>query len=57
MPKTPTFFKFTQQTGTSFVCENPKNEFPKKIKYYLQNAQLKAIISTDDFRIHFVFEK
>ncbi|MHB0754722.1 hypothetical protein [Polaribacter sp. M15] len=25
-----TLFKFTNQTDTSFVCENPKNEFPKK---------------------------
>lgn len=55
--KTPTYFKFTQQTDTSFVCENPKNEFPKKIKYYLENKQLKAIISSDDFRIDFIFEK
>lgn len=53
----PTLFKFTQQTDTSFVCENPKNEFPKKIKYYLEDNQLKAIISTDDFRIDFIFEK
>lgn len=55
--KTPTLFKFTQQTDTSFVCENPKNEFPKKIKYFLENNQLKAIVYTDDFRINFVFEK
>lgn len=40
--ETPTLFKFTQQTDTSFVCENPQNEFPKKIQYYLENEQLKA---------------
>jgi hypothetical protein len=55
--ETPTYFKFTQQTDTSFVCENPKNEFPQKIHYFLENKQLKAIISSDDFRIDFVFEK
>ncbi|MGK0412441.1 MAG: hypothetical protein ACJA1B_000637 [Polaribacter sp.] len=53
----PTLFKFTEQTDTSFVCENPQNEFPKKIKYYLQNKQLKAIVSSDDFRIDFVFDR
>jgi hypothetical protein len=53
----PTLFKFTQQTDSSFVCENSENEFPKKIKYYLENKQLKAIVSADDFRIDFVFEK
>ncbi|QVY64975.1 hypothetical protein [Polaribacter sp. Q13] len=52
-----TFFKFTQQTASSFVCENPKNEFPKKIKYHIKNDQLKAIISADDFKIEFVFER
>ena len=53
----PTLFKFTQQTDTSFVCENPKNDFPKKIKYYIENKQLKAIISSNDFRVDFIFER
>ncbi len=52
----PTLFKFTNQTDTSFVCENPENEFPKKIKYILDNKQLKASVSDDDFRIDFIFE-
>ncbi|MCG1035917.1 DUF6265 family protein [Polaribacter sargassicola] len=53
----PTFFKFINQTDSSFVCVNTLNEFPKKIKYYKENNQLKAIISNDDFKIDFVFEK
>jgi hypothetical protein len=53
----PTLFKVTEQTDFSFVCENPQNEFPKKIKYYLENKQLKAIVSSDDFRIDFVFDR
>lgn len=52
-----TLFKFTQQTDTSFVCENPKNEFPKKITYYLENNQLKAIVAADDFKIDFIFNR
>lgn len=55
--ETPTYFKFTSQTDTSFVCENPQNEFPKKIHYYIENQQIKAIISDNDFRIDFIFEK
>ncbi|WP_299669435.1 hypothetical protein [uncultured Polaribacter sp.] len=55
--ETATLFKFTSQTDTSFVCKNPQNEFPKKISYYLKNEQLKAIVSSDDFSIDFVFEK
>ena len=53
----PTLFKFTEQTDSSFVCENPQNEFPQKINYFLDNKQLKAIVSGDDFRIDFIFEK
>ncbi|PQJ80579.1 DUF6265 family protein [Polaribacter porphyrae] len=53
----PTLFKFTNQTDTSFVCENPKNEFPKKITYFKDGKQLKAIVAADDFRIDFLFEK
>ncbi|WP_405608578.1 hypothetical protein [Polaribacter sp. Asnod1-A03] len=52
-----TYFKFTSQTDTSFVCVNPTNEFPKKINYYLENNQLKAIVSANDFKIDFVFNK
>jgi len=55
--ETPTLFKFTKQTDTSFVCENKENEFPKKIKYYLEDNQLKAIVSSDDFKIDFIFER
>ncbi|TMM29383.1 hypothetical protein FDT66_09655 [Polaribacter aestuariivivens] len=54
--ETATFFKFTSQTDTSFVCENAQNEFPTKIKYYIENKQLKAFVSNDDFSIDFVFE-
>jgi hypothetical protein len=55
--ETVTFFKFTQQTDTSFVAENPENEFPKKILYYKEDNQLKAVVSNNDFKIDFVFER
>jgi hypothetical protein len=53
----PTLFKFTNQTDTSFVCENPLNEFPKKITYFIDKNQLKAIVASEDFRIDFIFER
>jgi hypothetical protein len=55
--KKPTLFKFTKQTATSFVCKNPKNEFSKKIKYYLEKEQLKTIASANNFRIDLTFKK
>lgn len=53
----PTLFYFTSQTATSFVCENPKNEFPKKINYYIESDTLKASVSNDDFTVDFSFIK
>lgn len=53
----PTLFKFTYQNATSFVCENPANEFPEKIEYKLENDTLKARVSNSNFGIDFVFVK
>ncbi|MDO6600497.1 DUF6265 family protein [Tenacibaculum sp. 1_MG-2023] len=53
----PTLFKFTEQTDSSFVCENPQNEFPTKIEYWMENKLLKAKVSNDEFDVAFVFEK
>ena len=53
----PTYFKFTNQTKNSFVCENPNNEFPKKIEYQFSDNKLKAKVSTDEMAIDFNFEK
>ncbi len=55
--ETPTLFKFTHQTDSSFVCENQENEFPKKIHYFLDKQQLKCKISNEEFSIDFVFDK
>ena len=55
--ETPTLFKFTSKTDTSFVCENTQNEFPKKIIYFKDKNKLKAVVSNNEFSINFVFEK
>ena len=55
--KTVTLFKITNQTYTSFVAENPTHDFPTKIKYWLENKQLKAPVSNKEFGIDFVFKK
>ena len=55
--KNAIFFKFTHQTASSFTCENAKNEFPKIIKYSLEKKQLKAIVSANDFKIDFIFNR
>ena len=55
--ETPTLFAFTQQTDTSFTAENNHNEFPKTIRYWRENNQLKATVANDEFSIDFVFDK
>jgi len=53
----PTLFKFTSMTKTSFVSENPLNDFPKKIEYLKESDTLKAIISSDGYSSVFKFLK
>lgn len=52
----PTYFKFIKQSETSFVCENPDNKFPKKIKYFKDEKKLTAIISDENTEIPFYFK-
>lgn len=54
----PTLFRITRQTDTSFLAENPANEFPKKIKYWYTHQKLYAKIWNDEsFAIDFIFRK
>ena len=53
----PAIFKLTKLAGTSFVCENPENEFPKVISYAKSEMGLKAIISGGGPTIAFEFKK
>ncbi len=43
----PTIFKVTKIEIKSFTCENPDNEFPKKIRYTKVERGLNAVISGD----------
>jgi Domain of unknown function (DUF6265) len=55
--KQPVYFKMTAVTPTSFVCENPQHDFPKKIAYQLDGKNLKATTSGDGKSIDFLFVK
>ncbi|MFD0963269.1 DUF6265 family protein [Pseudofulvibacter geojedonensis] len=55
--ETPTLFPITSLNKTSFIGENPENEFPKKIIYSSENGDLKAVISAGDDQISFLFKK
>lgn len=53
----PVYFKLTEITENSFVCENPEHDFPKKISYQLEGNKLKAQISGDGKAIDYFFER
>jgi hypothetical protein len=53
----PILFNFTNFDKTSFTCTNEENDFPKKIKYWINGKDLKAVISGDSLEIVFDFVK
>lgn len=52
-----TLFAFTKQSDDSFIVENNRNQFPKKIEYRFNGNTLKTIISNEEFSIDFTFNK
>ena len=50
-------FKITAHSKSSFIAENPDNDFPKKIIYRKTNQGLLATVSGGDQKIDFVFER
>jgi hypothetical protein len=53
----PTYFKVTGSTPSGFTCENPEHDFPKKIDYALNGADLIATISGNGKAIPFLFRR
>jgi len=53
----PVYFKLTEITHEGFVCENLEHDFPKKITYQLNGANLKAQISGDGKSFNYLFQK
>ena len=52
----PVFFEVTSVGGYTFTCENPKIEFPKKIKYWKSKTGIAAAVSNSEVEIPFQFE-
>ena len=51
------YFLFTDIKPTSFTCENPTHDFPKKIAYSLRDSKLTATISGNGKSIEYIFER
>lgn len=50
-------FLFTDFTDISFVCENPANDFPKKIMYQMRGDSIYATISGGGAPVDYWFGK
>ena len=55
--KEPVLFLLTAITDHSFICENPRHDFPTKIAYEKEGDKLKAVISGSGKSIEYLFEK
>lgn len=55
--KESTYFLITEVTTTSFTCENPEHDFPKKIVYQLDGNKLMATISGNGKSMDYFFER
>lgn len=54
----PTYFEITEATGRGLECENPEHDFPKRIRYRLQNGgMLEVIIMGEGRSIPFKFRR
>jgi hypothetical protein len=51
----PVYFRFTELKASSFTCENPDHDFPKKISYSVNDNRLSAKISGDGKEIEYLF--
>lgn len=53
----PVKFKITEMRSGFFLAENPEHDFPKAIRYELNNDRLEAEISGNGQVIPFVFQR
>ena len=51
----PTNFKITQLNSEGFICENPENDFPKRIHYFKTAQGMDATISNPGQAVSFKF--
>lgn len=53
----PVRFEITSVTDSTFTCENPEHDFPKKIHYHFDGSKIHARVSAGDEGVNFEFER
>ena len=53
----PVTFIMTGYNEKEFVCENKEHDFPKLIKYWKNGNKLSALVSGDEMKISFDFDR
>ena len=52
-----TYFNIIKIKTNSFTCENNEIDFPNKIHYWKDGENIKATVSSSDFKIEFEFDR
>ncbi|MEO5979411.1 MAG: DUF6265 family protein [Chryseolinea sp.] len=55
--KQPVPFELTSSTATTFIFENAKHDFPKRIEYNREGEKLHVIVSGDGKSIDYFFRR
>ncbi len=50
-------FRLVKNSSNSFTVENPMHDFPKEIKYWRDNDQLRALLMGDSMKLEYEFEE
>lgn len=50
-------FEIMNLKDNEFFCINEENDFPKKIRYWIEKEKLKVVISNETMEIPFEFKK
>lgn len=53
----PVRFEITSVTDSTFTCENPTHDFPKKIHYRFDGSRIHARVSAGDEGVNFEYER
>ena len=54
---TPVYFRIVEMTDTSLIVENPRHDFPKRIKYHRNGGLLNITISSGKRQKEFQLKK
>lgn len=53
----PVYYELTETGNNYFVSQNPDHDFPQEISYYLEDGDLRIVVSSSEKKIEYRFRK